>query len=279
MKTLHWHILLVVFGSLLLGQTPEIASIEEYWYEVSANDSSRLPVDYYTALQINTYAGNLEKVRSLIEDGSDVNAMTRNAKRTPLMMAAVMGYVEILELLLNSGANIDQTDGSGNTALLHAATNQRLDMTELLVDRGANAFISGNSAGSPPEILLLVFSIDGKRYSLTRKLIDLGVDLNGRMKLESYMDWTPLIYATSVGDYEAAELLLKSGADYKLFDSYGRPALVIGIISDQKEIIKLLIEYGADPNESIPGYGSSIDIAKQLGKSEILLILENYKKT
>ena len=52
---------------------------------------------------------------------------------TALMSAANMGYDQIVELLLEKGADVNATDCHGNTALMHAAENGHLKIVELLL--------------------------------------------------------------------------------------------------------------------------------------------------
>jgi len=276
-KIFHPISFILVFIVIMIGLNFKNTPIEEYYYQVgSIDDSSSNEVDYWTALQINTYAGNLEKVKSLILESSDVNARTKNESKTALMMAAALGYVEIMDLLLENDANINQRDNKGFTALMSAVTNSRLDIAKLLVDRGADVFIRGQDEKMFNEVLILAFSIEFKEYELTRSLLKLGVNINGRINIGSYENWTTLMIAIQSADYKAVELLLTNGADFDLLDGQGRSALVLGILYDQKKIIKLLLEYGADPGTVINGNGTSIDVARKLGKDEIVTILQGY---
>jgi ankyrin repeat protein len=50
--------------------------------------------------------GNIEEVESLIKKGADVNVSYTNGN-TPLMVPSYYGYTEIVQLLINEGANIN----------------------------------------------------------------------------------------------------------------------------------------------------------------------------
>ena len=91
----------------------------------------------FTALYRAAQNGYLEIVKLLLDKGADPNAITKD-NCTALQTAAERGYREIVELLLDKGANLDDRMGNGKTALHLAAENGRREIVELLLDRGAN---------------------------------------------------------------------------------------------------------------------------------------------
>ena len=60
---------------------------------------------------------------------------------TPLMQATWMGHHEIVKILLDAGAHVDQKDAYGRTSLMIAAINGELESGKLLVEAGANLFL------------------------------------------------------------------------------------------------------------------------------------------
>ena len=63
--------------------------------------------------------GNIEAVKQHLAAGADVNAMGRG---TPLHYAAYGGHKEVAELLIAEGADVNETNGSGETPLDYAKT-------------------------------------------------------------------------------------------------------------------------------------------------------------
>ncbi len=81
--------------------------------------------------------GNAETVKQLIEEGINVNILREGA--TPLMVAASKGQTEIAEIILQAGANINEKNEDGWTALHKAAYEQdKTGIIDLLMQSGAD---------------------------------------------------------------------------------------------------------------------------------------------
>jgi len=81
--------------------------------------------------------GKLEEVKTLLKDGTNVNAAVSNG-HTALMSAAANGHVEVCHALLTHGADPNAC-ASGCTALLLAARNGHADIVAMLLVHGADA--------------------------------------------------------------------------------------------------------------------------------------------
>ena len=75
-------------------------------------------------------------VNILINSGIDVNSKTSN-NNTSLDIAAYYGYSEIVDLLLTRGANVNRRDSSNQTALNWAANRGKREVVTLLLNKGA----------------------------------------------------------------------------------------------------------------------------------------------
>ena len=68
-----------------------------------------------------------EIVELLVNNGADVNA-THNGGGTPLHWAARKGHKQIVELLIANGANVNAQDEDGGTPLFHASNPEIADL-------------------------------------------------------------------------------------------------------------------------------------------------------
>ncbi|KAI8010615.1 26S proteasome non-ATPase regulatory subunit 10 [Camellia lanceoleosa] len=81
-------------------------------------------------------SGNLEIVEILLSSGANVN-LKNNGGRTALHYAASKGWLKIAEILLSHGANINLKDKVGCTPLHRAASTGNSELYELLIEEGA----------------------------------------------------------------------------------------------------------------------------------------------
>lgn len=92
-------------------------------------------------------------VSALIRAGADVNAKDNGQQWTPLAFAARDGKLRICELLLESGAEIDSIDLFGNTPLWRAVFGSKHEVVNFLVQQGANLDRPNRRGVTPRSIL------------------------------------------------------------------------------------------------------------------------------
>jgi ankyrin repeat protein len=79
-------------------------------------------------------------VAFLLENGANINdkEVRDTIDQTPLIVAADGGCKDIVEMLLEAGANIEHRNDQGETALIAAAQNGHKEIVQMLLDAGAN---------------------------------------------------------------------------------------------------------------------------------------------
>ena len=192
-----------------------------------------------------------QAVRKLIDDGADVNA--RDAEgNTPLILASFYASPECVELLLEKGADANAANKAGVTALIRAATNY--EKTRLLVDAGAKVRVRTADLGNTPLILAARRAGNSRTVKL---LLERGADATER----NNAGISPIISGAASGDLETVRLLLDAGAKADDFPKSNDPRatdiaaglrtpLMWAAYHNDVRMVRLLLEHGADPNQS-----------------------------
>jgi ankyrin repeat protein len=147
------------------------------------------------------YAGNLDRVRSMVTSGSDVDAKEESGY-TGLMWAAMKGRYDIAEFLVTHGANPNIQDEKGTTALHIAATASvsQVEIVKLLLSHKAAVDIKDSDGDTA---LLLAAN-----PTIVAALVEAGADVNASNRDGLH----PLFAASARGDAASVQLLLAKGA-------------------------------------------------------------------
>ena len=86
------------------------------------------------------FDGDIEKVKSLLSSGVDINSLNRE-NWTPLHTAINQKNIEIVQLLLDRDANLNLISSQGETPLHFAVKSGQKDIVELLIAKGADVNI------------------------------------------------------------------------------------------------------------------------------------------
>jgi len=110
---------------------------------------------------------------------------------------------------------------------------------------GAIQFLLQNGAAPNGEILLL--TVERQRFDLAKQFIEAGADVNYRYSLtrNDADGMTPLLYASKWGNLEIVKLLVEKGANVNIKAVNGDTALAIARKNNNDEIYNYLAEHGA----------------------------------
>lgn len=168
--------------------------------------------------------GNLEVARALVAAGADIELADGNAIG-PLLMSLINGKVELAYFLLDHGARVDVADFYGRTPLFAAVEYRNLDMDN---NDDPNPTHNGvDRSGLLPLITRLLEAgadVDARtrEYPPSRRWIHVRNDI-------SWVDMTgqtPFVRAAFSGDVEVMRLLLQHGANPALTTFGGTSALM-----------------------------------------------------
>ena len=151
--------------------------------------------------------GEVEVVRSLLEEGADVNA-ARGDGLTALHLAAEGGRQAVAEALMAAGAAVDAGTRIGGYTPLHVAARGGHGAVVLrLLEAGADP--NARTTNSGVTALHLAAGATGGR-SAVAALLDHGADPDAR---EGSAGQTPLFFAAAANRADAVAALLAAGAD------------------------------------------------------------------
>ena len=189
-----------------------------------------------TPLLFAVRKGSLETVRVLISAGADVNSV-RPDGASPLLVAVINGHEDLVDLLLAQGADPNREGGSTRLTVKGVrAVPMPLEIRKLgYTERENEGVIRGNIFGRPLQAAVHVanwhisdqfISVNLDRLRVIRALLDHGADVYGRNTMEEPR-W--------------------SGARYRRHMT-GATALMLAAKAADVEVMRLLLEYGADPS-------------------------------
>ena len=216
--------------------------------------------------------GDETGVVEVLAEGVDVNATEAKRDSTAVMFASERGFLPIVKLLTEKGADLSHANKLGYTAL-HAATRGRhLEVVKYLLANGAAANIKDGRGRTP-----FFTAAESGSLELVRLLKEHGADLEEKdIKL-----WTPLYAAVNSGSVEITKYLIEQGARVKNeADKSSRSPLLAASFSGNAEMVQLLIDAGADVNAKLSvGHRpyrdmSALQLAQKEGHEEVVEILK-----
>jgi ankyrin repeat protein len=203
------------------------------------HDRYNQPLHLLDAIRTAALKGHYELVQLFLDSGADVN-MTAKYESSPLAAACAGGHYQIAKLLLDHGAEID-TAGYRGTALFKAAQNGHERIVDLLLESGADVNMLCDNTILQRSALQV--ALQYKRTKIALRLLEKGADVNAK----GGRDGEALTIASKNGDKEMVQLLLKKGADVNVVGSeYCLNALAQASGEGYREIVELLLEAGAD---------------------------------
>jgi len=212
-------------------------------------------------------AGDLEKVKAFIEEGTDIDAEDKSGE-TPLFSAVRADNSEVAKFLIAKGANVNAKDSSGNTPLHFAPERAKKDVVELLIVKGANINAKSKNGETP-----LHAAIYYGRREIAELFIAKGADVNAKHTHHSISGITPLYIACSRGYKDVAEALLAKSADINTKDSNGQTPLYLACVPGHKDIVQLLITKVADINAKDNNGQTALSLALEKGHTEVAELL------
>lgn len=180
--------LLLTSGGLLT-QVDDASWDDEDLALCSLKDAREAPRG--SALHGAALNGHSEVVQKLIDWGADVNQMRFDNDATALILAAQKGWLEVVSILLENGAEIEARDIQGRTPLSWASGNGHVHVVEELVERSAHLDLPDLKGMTP-----LMYAAGIGQVPVAEKLIECKANIRAVDKEEKTAAMHATIYDT-----------------------------------------------------------------------------------
>lgn len=167
-------------------------------------------------------------------------------KISPLIFAAKVGDINLIEATLKNDSLVDEQDGEGNTALLHAAYNGNSEAARLLLKKGANGLHKNKANLTSLKVATIC-----EHANVIRALLESGVEVN---------------------DTQSDAVLVHVGEGLLAYDYQSLTAFQIAVIFGCIDIVLLFLEKGAK-------YYTALNTALKARQDKIMSLLINYAQT
>ena len=181
--------------------------------EDTSDEDNERPMWGFNAFHIAAKNGAINLAELLLDKGADIEALSQEYYWTGLHFATKSTHIEMMRWLIEKGANVDAKDCVGRTALHLASSVGNTAAVRLLLENGA------------------------------------------KTEIPAYDQMTPLHFASQRDHHNSIELLLKSGAKIDAQTSYKTTALDMALAGGNDKAAAKLLENGAKPFWTVPqGY-------------------------
>ena len=243
------------------------------WHQLTRSDRFRKTVPPLTSLEGAPLRhipelGFLGLVRYLIfKRPQDVHAGTC-LYDTQLHAPLHEGHVQACRLLSQYSGYVDVRDFQGRTTLHLAASGGHLQVVQMLLERGADINARNNADETPlyETLEYINYKLADRYLDVMRVLLEHGADID----TQNNAQWAPLHRASYYGSLQATRVLLEHNANVQLRNNKGRTALHY---ARQPDVVQLLLDQGVDADIQDDDGSTTLHAASSEGKLEVVQLL------
>ncbi|XP_008191884.3 uncharacterized protein LOC100142051 [Tribolium castaneum] len=209
----------------------------------------------YLACQLGLY----KIVELLIESGANVNYST------PLHIACLHAHDNIVKLLLKAGTDINATD-SYNITPLHTASWNGHHTTVQILTANKNVEIDVQTSGGCTPLYVAA-------RNKHDRVVELLIEAKANVNLAQKENVTPLMIASQEGHQENVKLLIQAGSDVNQVATTGESPLYVACQNGHDVVVEMLLEAGANTEAFADNGWSPVFVACQQGHVGVVQLL------
>ena len=229
-----------------------------------------------TCLTMAAHHGHTETVRYIVGlKDVDVKSAAMN-DFTALHKAVDKGHVDVVQVLIDAGAEVDAKNKWRDSPLHLASKRGNMAIVKMLVEAGAEVSATDNKGATCLTMAVQHWHTETVRYLVGLKDVDVNSAVDG--------DFTALHWAITEtygtvgeGRAEMVQVLIDAGADVDTEDNTGRSPLHLASREGNMAIVKMLVEAGADVSATDNEGDTCLAMAAQLGHTETVRYLVGLK--
>jgi len=205
--------------------------------ETKEGTLSKIPEEIIKAIKKN----NIQLIKKLLENGGDINKifLIDGKELNPLMYASYKGFIEIMKILIQKGADVNLQTPKGFTSLMRAVNSNIEETVNLLLDNGANVNLKDYQG-----TIALYYTIRNNNTNIADILLKKGADINTQDK-----DGDTLLHNSIFEEKpEMVEFFLQKGINVNLKNKNGKTPLIEAAYIKNIDIVKMLCRAGANIN-------------------------------
>jgi ankyrin repeat protein len=221
-----------------------------------------------SALSVAAQHGHESVVRLLLDKGCDVNYKAKDTGWTPLMLAALNGWLPVVKILVSHGADANILN-TGDLTAMDVAAARGHDAVEAFLEQRTK--VMSKTAWSKTLRMDIFEAAKRGDYDTVKHLLD-GDQVDANRQDDDGA--TCLMFAAMRGHAAVVELLAERGANIDAQDAIsGWTALMQATYYGHKAVSRLLIDHGANVNIQAKNGCTAFDIASIIGDTEVVRLL------
>ena len=227
---------------------------------MEVNQRQKFGTSNYTLLVIAAECGYDQIVQLLVDQGADINAQSGRFDNA-LCTAIRNSDDKMVQMLLDKGAYIN-THSDYHSALRAASYTNNDKLMQMLLDKEVDINVRSEIYGDALKVAL-----SGGHEKVVQMLFNQGADMNA----QAY--GTALRAASSRGYDKVVQILLNKGADVNAQDENHSTALKEASFSGHHKVVQMLLDKGADINAQGREFGNALQAASSKDHHKVVQMM------